>query len=149
MLDFENDGKIVENAKLSVLDDEVLWELLELERKYFFILDLIENAESVSYSVEKAIKDVNEIKIVDDICNINDYISARKSTNDIFTIPLMPNKNLTPSTYACILKSQATSISVERSFSMLNKLNAKDRNFKDENFHKYIILHYNLLEINE
>ena len=34
-------------------------------------------------------------------------------------------------------------ISVERSFSMLGKLLAKDRNFLPENITHYLVLHYN------
>lgn len=121
----------------------VCLELLELERKYFFMIDLITHAESTLYSVEKAIIDVSSIKILDDVCGINEYVKERILKNDLFKITSMPNKNLSPATYALLFKSQATSISIERSFSMLNKINAKDRNFNAENFYKYIILHYN------
>jgi hypothetical protein len=55
-MEFEDDGKIVENAKSKVLDNNIFKQLLELEMNYFFMIDLINNAESVNYTVEKAIK---------------------------------------------------------------------------------------------
>ena len=39
---------------------------------------------------------------------------------------------------------QPTTASVERSFSMLNKLLAKDRNFLPQNVKHYMCVHYNL-----
>ena len=43
--------------------------------------------------------------------------------------------------------SQSTSASVERSFSMMKKLLAKDRNYSVANVIHYIILHYNFLHV--
>jgi len=141
---FQDDGKIVENAKNSFLDETIKNDFLELEQNYFFMINLIENAECVTYSVSKAIEDIKNIKILNDVCNIKAYIEERKTKNDLFNLYQMANESINPSTYAFLLNSQATSISVERSFSMLNKLNTKDRNFKDENFNKHVILHFNL-----
>ena len=48
-----------------------------------------------------------------------------------------------PAVYHILQNSQPTSASVERSFSILKKLLAKDRNFKVENVQHYMILHFN------
>jgi len=40
-------------------------------------------------------------------------------------------------------KAQPTTASVERSFSVLKKLLAKDRNFEAENVQHHMILHFN------
>lgn len=148
VLSFEDDGKIVENAKNSVLCPTIRQDLLEIQLNYFLMLEYIEKSESVNYSVEDAIKDLDNINIPNDPCEINEYIKKRRSQNDMFSIPLMLNENISPYVYGLLLKSQATSISVERSFSMLNKINAKDRNFHSKNIAKYVILHYNLSDIN-
>ena len=74
VIEFEDGGKIIENAKAAVLDDDVRFELLELETKYLFLIDLIDKSESINYSVEMAINDINSINILNDKCNINSYI---------------------------------------------------------------------------
>ena len=55
----------------------------------------------------------------------------------------MEKHDISPAVYHMLQNSQPTSAFVERSFSMLKKLSAKDRNFKVENVRYYIILHFN------
>ena len=45
----------------------------------------------------------------------------------------MERQDTSPAVYPKLQNSQLTCISVERSFSMLKKMLAKDRNFKVEN----------------
>ena len=52
-------------------------------------------------------------------------------------------QDISPAVYYMLQNSQPTSAFVEKSFSMLKKLLAKDRNFKVENVRHYIILHFN------
>ena len=47
-------------------------------------------------------------------------------------------EDISPAVCHMLQNSQPTSASVERSFSMLKKLLAKDRNFKVENVQQYI-----------
>ena len=54
----------------------------------------------------------------------------------------MERQDISPAVYHMLQNSQPTSASVERSFSMLKKLLAKDRNFKVENVRHYMILHF-------
>ena len=56
----------------------------------------------------------------------------------------MNRQEIAPAVYGLLQECQPTSASVERSFSMLNKLVAKDRNFLSENVKHYICVHYNL-----
>ena len=65
--------------------------------------------------------------------------------NDIFEIINMARQDISPAVYHMLQNSQPTSASVERSFSMLKKLLAKDRNFKVDNVRHYMILHFNAL----
>ena len=62
--------------------------------------------------------------------------------NDISEIMNM-KRHISPAEYHMFQNSQPTSASVERSFSMLKKLLAKDRNFKVENVRHYMVLHFN------
>ena len=63
--------------------------------------------------------------------------------NDISEIINMERQDVSPAVYHMLQNSQPTSASVERSFSMLKKLLAKDRNFKAENVRHYMILRFN------
>ena len=50
------------------------------------------------------------------------------------------NRNISPSIYTCLHKSPVTSIEVERSFSMLNKMLCEDRQFAKDNIFEYFLL---------
>ena len=63
--------------------------------------------------------------------------------NNISEIIDMERQDILPAGYHMLQNFQPTSASVERSFSMLKKLLAKDRNFKAENMRHYMILHFN------
>ena len=55
----------------------------------------------------------------------------------------MERQDISPAVYHMLQNSQPTSASVEKSFSMLKKLLANDRNLKVENVSHCIILHFN------
>ena len=63
--------------------------------------------------------------------------------NDTSEITNMERQDISPAVYHMLENAQPTSASAERSFSMLRKLLAKDRNFKVENVRHYMILHFN------
>ena len=54
----------------------------------------------------------------------------------------MDRQDISPAAYHMLQNSQPTSAFVERSFSMLKKLLAKDKNFKVENVRHYMILNF-------
>ena len=55
----------------------------------------------------------------------------------------MTRPNISPELHAKLLNCQATSCNVERRFSMLGKLLAKDRHFSPDNVWKYLALDVN------
>ena len=63
--------------------------------------------------------------------------------NDISEIINLERQDISPAVYHMLQNSQPTSTSVKRSFSMLKKLLAKDRNFMVENVRHHMILHFN------
>ena len=77
----------------------------------------------------------------DEPCAIKDYINKRLSKSDLETIINCTNLTVDPTSYALLQKAQPTSAAVERSFSMLNKLLRKDRNFDVKNVKKYMMLY--------
>ena len=86
---------------------------------------------------------IQELVFGKETCNINQYIKKRMQNNDISKIINMDRQDISPAMYHMLQNSQPTSASVERSFSMLRKLLAKDRYFKVENVRHYMILDFN------
>ena len=89
--------------------------------------------ESAKYAIEEAVQAIQELDFHENTCNINQYIKKRMQNNDISEIINMERQDISPAVYHMLQNSQPTSASVERSFSMLKKLLAKDKNFKTEN----------------
>ena len=79
----------------------------------------------------------------DDPCAIKDYINKRLSNSDLETIINCTNFTIDPTSYALLQKARPTSAAVERSFSMLNILLRKDRNFDVKNVKKHMMLYNN------
>ena len=72
------------------------------------------------------------------------YLNHQLELNsNLKAIVNMSSTNVVPALYAKLLQCQATSCSVERSFSMLGKLLAKDRQFAQGNVWKYLALYVN------
>ena len=92
---------------------------------------------SAEYTIKRA------VQAIQDTCNINQYIKKRMQNNDISKIKNMKRRDISSVVYHMLQISQPTSASVERSFFMLKKLLAKERNFKVENVRHYMILHFN------
>jgi len=63
--------------------------------------------------------------------------------SDLNAIVEMTRPNISPELYAKLLNCQATSCTVERSFSKLRKLLANDRHFSPDNVWKYLALYVN------
>ena len=68
------------------------------------------------------------------------YTLKKMSNNGISKIINMERQDISPAVYYILQNSQPTSASVEKSFSMLKKLLAKERNFKAENVLHYMIV---------
>ena len=96
-----------------------------------------------SLTIKDAVQAIKELDFGEDTCNINQYIKIRMQNNDISEIINMERQDILPAVYYMLQNSQSISGSVERSFSLLKKLSAKDRNFKVENLRHYMNLHCN------
>ena len=101
--------------------------------------------EIAKYTIKEAVQAIQELDLGEDTCNINQYIKKRMQNNDISDIINMERQDISPAVYHMLQNSQPTSAFVERSFSMLKKLLAKNRNFKIENVQHYMILTYTLM----
>ena len=88
---------------------------------------------SAKYTIKEAVQAIQLLDFIEDTCNINQYVAKRMQNNDISQIMNIDRQDISPAVYHMLQNSQPTSASVERSFSMLKKLLAKDRNFKVEN----------------
>ena len=118
-------------------------QLLKLKDQTECIVKFMEKMESAKYTIKKAVQAIRELDFGEDTCNINQYIRKRMQNNDICEKINMERQDISPAVYHMLQKSQPTSASVERSFSMLKKLLAKDISFKVENVRHYMILHFN------
>lgn len=139
----DDDGILCRRAKESANLESLDTSLREIVECYACLSDLIKSTESSSYSIECAHKDCKRLNFGTDPCYIKGYLDKRLEASDISHIVRMSNKNLSPDVYALLLKCQATSVSVERSFSMLSKILAKDRNFRPDNVKFYLASVYN------
>ena len=76
-------------------------------------------------------------------------VQPRKSTSTVVSEPGLQSHrrndrpNISPEFYAKLLNCQASSSSVERSFSTLQKLLSNDRNFSPDNVWKYLAIYVN------
>ena len=135
---------MVENAKVSVNDKNVVEDLIVIESQYKFLLDYMDKFENGELTIKNAYEVLKNLDFKDDVCKIKNYILKRLNKNDIIKIMNRLNENVNPVEYAQLENCQPTTIAVERSFSNLSKILAKDRNFKDENVRHYMISKYNI-----
>ena len=75
----------------------------------------------------------------EEVCSINSYIQKRMQNSGISKIISMERPNISQAVYTLLQHAQPTTASVERDFSMLQKLFAKGRNLKVENVKQFII----------
>ena len=107
------------------------------------MVNLAETMEYAKYTIIEAVQAILELDFGENTCSINRYIQKRMQNNDISNIIKMARPHISQAIYSLLQHSQPTTVSVERSFSMLQTLLAKDRNFKVENVKQYMILHFN------
>ena len=141
--DFKGELMLVRRAKEAVLDEGHATSLIQIERCYKGVAELVLELESSDCTIERAFKKTNSLDIGSDPCPIENYLEKRLKKNDIEIIITAERPDIAPATYAKLLNCQPTSASVERSFSMLDKMLAKDRNSNPQNVRNYITLHYN------
>jgi len=138
---FEGTGQLVVKA---VAAESVPRSLREIYQCYIKLIDEIQRAESSKYTVAQAYERGYTFDFSSDPAGIQLYLDHRFELNcDLRAIVEMTRPNISPELYAKLLNCQATSCTVERSFSMLNKLLAKDRHFSTQNVWKYLAIYVN------
>lgn len=142
---FEGSGVLVTKAQQSVQAPLLNVHLLEIKEQYSELASLVSRMEAATYTIKEAVVDVKRISFKEDVCHIAAYIAKRLKDSDIDKIITLARPEIEPSLYGKLQRCQATSASVERSFSMLGKLLAKDRQFSEENLRHYLAVHYNSL----
>ena len=140
---FVSSGILVTQAKVSLQKSGLASQLLKIKDQYKCLVKLTEKIESAKYTIKETVQVIQELDFGEDTCNIYQYIKKRKQNNDISEIINTERQYISPAVYHMLQNSQPTSASVERSFFMLKKLLAKDRNFKVENVQHHMILHFN------
>ena len=140
---FVGSGILVTQAKVSLQKSGLAGQLLKIKDQYECLVKLIEKMESAKYTIKEVVQAIQELDFGEDTCKINQYTKKRMQNNDISEIINMERQDISPAVYHMLQNAQPTSASVQRSFSMLKKLLAKDRNFKVENVRHYMILHFN------
>ena len=140
---FEGSGILVTQAKVSLQKTGLAGQLLKTKDQYECLVKLIEKTESAKYTTKEAVQAIQERDFGEDTCNINQYIKKRMQNNGISEMINMERQDISPAVYHMLQTFQPTSAFVERSFSMLKKLLAKNINFKVENVRHYMVLHFN------
>ena len=97
---------------------------------------------NVKYTLKEAMHASGEFDFGEDTCCVKSYIQKRMQSNYISKIKNMERQDISPAFYSLFHHYQITTTSVEKSFSMLRKLLAKDRKFTVENVKEYMILNF-------
>jgi hypothetical protein len=136
-------GIIVRNAKSCYIEDTLnKEELHEIHRNYSFISGVIKEFTDKRYDIEEGYEILQEMDFGYDPVNIKAYLNKRLERNSISKICDI-NSRIEISVKEGLLKSQCTSIDVERAFSLLKNLLTDRRNFDENNIIKYMNCYYN------
>ena len=129
-------GLLVSRAKDAINVEGLVSDLVKINQ-YWTLAANVEFLEGCACAITIAYGLLKNMQFDDDPCVIKDYNNKRLSNSDLETIINCTNLTIDPTSYALLQKAQPTSAAVERSFSMLNKLLRKDRNFDVKNVKKY------------
>eukprot|EP00477_Mikrocytos_mackini_P000977 GAHX01001048.1.p1 GENE.GAHX01001048.1~~GAHX01001048.1.p1 ORF type:complete len:458 (-),score=36.02 GAHX01001048.1:832-2205(-) len=142
---YRDDGQIVSNAKSAVQREGLIEEIMELTQNYIILSDIKNLWTDNKPMVEEGVRILLGLTFGRDPVGIRDYITNRLNQNDVIRVYNWRNQPAIrdPSLTSKLLGAQASSIDVERSFSLLNSLMADDRNFLDENVRYYLMSYYN------
>ena len=142
--DFESTGLLVTRAQKAVNVDTLPKSLQEIHECYSTLLDELTNAESSHYTISDAYERAYKFDFSFDPAGIQKYLDRRLKENvDLVAIMEMSRPEISPALYSSLKRCQATSTSVERTFSMLGKLLSKDRQFHTDNICKYLSIYVN------
>ena len=125
-------GLLVSRAKDAINVEGLVSDLVKINQ-YRTLVANVEFLEGSACTITKAYGLLKNLQFDDDPRATKDYINKRLSNSDLETIINCTNLTIEPTSYALLQKTQPTSAAVVRSFSMLNKLLRKDRNFDVKN----------------
>ena len=134
---------MVKNVHKALESETLNQSLTTIVNQYSSLAELFGDETGISFSIGRAEEVFKNLDFGADDCKIKGYLQDRIDKNAIAQIWKGNNTTLTPSEYAMLSKCQATTVAVERSFSLLNKLLAKDRNFNPNNVEFYMVAKYN------
>ena len=141
---FDGNGLLVQREKKSVANPQLPFDLMVIKPDYQSLVEVLERCEGMEYTIAKASQDLQALSFSEDMASVKTYLEKRLQKNSgLQEIVGLTRKDVVTSLYVRLQQCTATSVSVERSFSILKKLLAKDRNFSDDNVEKYLIKLYN------
>jgi hypothetical protein len=143
------EGILYQRAYEALHNPTVYPNLITIKRSYSFLINILDMFENEGLTINTGYEEVDKIKIQEDPVELMHYVQACIEKNDIKSITLIRNTLISPSDYCFLQDCPPTSITVERSFSMLKKLLAVDRNFNKENIIKYFMVYFNVSASND
>jgi hypothetical protein len=140
-----NDGRIVADAKAAVNQVSIIQDLITIEQCYSCISNCLLSLENPKLGLKEglALLERLTLKFGEDPAKIRPYLSERLAGHDARQIVGCFKKSLSPLLYSQLLKSQCTSASVERSFSLMKQVLTDRRHFGAEHVKHYMIPYYN------
>ena len=111
---------------------------------YIKLIDEMQRAESPKYTIAQAYESGCTFEFGSDPAEIKLYLDHRfELKSELKAIVEMARPNISPEPYPKLSDCQATSWTVEKSFSGLGKLLAKHCHFFSKNVWKYLTLYVN------
>jgi len=136
-------GIMLQRAKEAVNQNSLTADLLAVKECYEQLIPILDNFENSLYTINSGYEILSTLQFELDPVNIKSYLEKRLLDNDITIIAKLTDDSISPTVYHLLRQCPPSSISVERSFSMLKKLLAKDRNFNKMNVFDYIFCYFN------
>lgn len=132
-------GLLFSKASEAINHDEVKKELEEIYEKYAHLEKTIYEVVREDFSIAEAAELVKKLSFRNDDIGLEKYIEKRMDAVDYKEIDKINDIKI-----KVLLKNcPCTTISIERSFSMLGKVVTKDKTFLPKNTKAYMMLYYN------
>lgn len=142
--EWKGSGTIVSNAREAVSDKSVCGEIVEIQRCYHVLSEIIQKFEQNSFTIRDASSVLADIDFDSDPCCLSEYLNKRLQGNSgLQEIMKMENENISPSQYNFLQNCPPSSAAVERSFSQLKNMMASNRPFLPMNVENYFLILHN------
>ena len=139
---FSGSGVLVTRARQELENSYVTDELVKISM-YKPIMGILKNTEDSIFTIESAFHSANNISFGDDPFSIKEYIDKRVKQTDLINLIGNEPRNIFPSELYQLHQCPSTSVSAERSFSILKKILRMNRQFSPENVRMYAMLNFN------